>query len=69
MTSLAKSNKYLQDPAMREEAIIRNVVTSSAIDGIRVWPEQLQRKSKSTECTPKSECGEGSAPSLTRTRG
>jgi hypothetical protein len=66
MASLIKSNKYLRDPAMREEALIRNVVSSSSIDGIRVSPEQLQRKSKCAESTPETECGEGSAPSLTR---
>lgn len=34
--SLLESNPYLKDPAKREEAMARNIETSSAIEGIRV---------------------------------
>jgi len=33
---LSDTNPYLRDPAVRERLVIRSVVTSSAIDGIRV---------------------------------
>jgi len=33
---LSDANPYLRDPAVRERLVIRSVVTSSAIDGIRV---------------------------------
>lgn len=53
MTPLIRTNPYLSDPAMREIALRRNVVSSSAIDGIRVFqllqctnaPEQVSVKS------------------------
>lgn len=34
--SLLEMNPYLKDPAARNMALARNVVTSSAIEGIRV---------------------------------
>jgi len=33
---LSDTNPYLRDPAVRERMVIKSVVTSSAIDGIRV---------------------------------
>lgn len=33
---LSDTNRYLRDPAVRERMVIRSVVSSSAIDGIRV---------------------------------
>jgi len=35
-TKVSKTNPYLRDPAVREKMVIRSVVTSSAIEGIRV---------------------------------
>lgn len=32
---LSSANRFLRDPALRERAVVRNVATSSAIEGIR----------------------------------
>lgn len=34
-TKLSEANPYLRDPAVRERMVIKSVVTSSAIEGIR----------------------------------
>lgn len=34
-SKLSATNRYLRDPAQRERAVVRNVATSSAIEGIR----------------------------------
>jgi hypothetical protein len=34
-SKLSSTNRYLRDPAVRERAVLRNVATSSAIEGIR----------------------------------
>ena len=34
-SKLSSTNRYLRDPAVRERAVVRNVATSSAIEGIR----------------------------------
>ena len=34
-SKLSSANRYLRDPVMRERAVVRNVATSSAIEGIR----------------------------------
>jgi hypothetical protein len=34
-TKLSSTNPYLRDPTVRESMVIRSVVTSSAIEGIR----------------------------------
>ena len=34
-SKLPSTNRYLRDPAVRERAVVRNVATSSAIEGIR----------------------------------
>lgn len=34
-SKLSSTNRYLRDPALRERAVVRNVATSSAIEGIR----------------------------------
>lgn len=33
---LSETNPYLRDPAVRERMVIKSVITSSAIEGIRV---------------------------------
>jgi hypothetical protein len=46
-TKLSESNPYLRDRKVRERMVIKSVVTSSAIDGIRVsfeGPRQRTRK-------------------------
>lgn len=34
-SKLSSVNKYLRDPALRDRGVLRNVATSSAIEGIR----------------------------------
>ena len=34
-SKLSSTNRYLRDPVVRERAVVRNVATSSAIEGIR----------------------------------
>ena len=34
-SKLSSTNRHLRDPAVRERAVVRNVATSSAIEGIR----------------------------------
>ena len=42
--SLKETNPFLRDPKQYETALNANVITSSAIEGIRVTPAQLQKK-------------------------
>ncbi len=42
--SLKETNPYLKDLKQYENALINNVITSSAVEGIRVTPSQLQKK-------------------------
>ena len=41
--SLKETNPYLKNPKQYETALIANVITSSAVEGIRVTPSQLQK--------------------------
>ena len=34
-SKLSSANRYLRDPAVRERSVLKNVATSSAIEGIR----------------------------------
>ncbi len=34
-SKLSSANRYLRDPVLRERTVVRNVATSSAIEGIR----------------------------------
>ena len=34
-SKLSAANRYLRDPALRERTVLKNVATSSAIEGIR----------------------------------
>ena len=40
---LKETNPYLKDPLLREEMILRSVISSSAIEGIRPSKEDLAR--------------------------
>lgn len=42
--SLKETNPYLRDPRKYEASLVANVITSSAVEGIRVTPSQLQKK-------------------------
>ena len=42
--SLKETNPFLKDPKQYETALIANVITSSAVEGIRVTPSQLKKK-------------------------
>jgi hypothetical protein len=48
-TKLSSVNPYLRDPVARKSMVIRSVVTSSAIEGIRAV---FKRARRSTEKTP-----------------
>ncbi|HHT9116929.1 MAG TPA: hypothetical protein ACFYEL_10700 [Candidatus Wunengus californicus] len=41
--SLKETNPYLKDPLLREELILRSVISSSAVEGIRPSKEELAR--------------------------
>lgn len=41
---LIESNPYLKDPKKYETALIKNVITSSAVEDIRITPAQLLKK-------------------------
>ena len=49
--SLKETNPYLKDPKKYKAALIINVVTSSAVEGIRVTPAQLTKKSLKSQQT------------------
>ena len=40
---LRETNPYLKDPLLREELILRSVISSSAVEGIRPSKEELAR--------------------------
>ncbi len=42
--SLKETNPYLKDPKQYEYALIANVITSSAVEGIRITPSQLKKR-------------------------
>ncbi len=42
--SLKDTNPYLKDPKQYEAALIANVITSSAVEGIRIATAQLLKK-------------------------
>jgi len=42
-TKLSSVNPYLRDPATRKSMVIRSVVTSSAIEGIRAVFKQARK--------------------------
>ena len=41
--SLKETNPYLKDPLLREELILRSVISSSAVEGIRPSKEDMAR--------------------------
>lgn len=41
MKSLKETNPYLKDPKKYETALINNVITSSAVEGIHITPAKL----------------------------
>jgi len=43
--SLKETNPFLRDPKPYEAALVANIITSSAVEGIRVTPSQLKKKS------------------------
>lgn len=42
--SLKETNPYLKDPKKYEASLITNVITSSAVESIRIAPEKLLKK-------------------------
>jgi hypothetical protein len=52
---LSHTNIYLQDPQKRRQAVVRSVLSSSAVEGIRIDAhelEQLQRVSIHNDTAP-----------------
>lgn len=43
--SLKETNPYLKAPKQYEAALIKNVMTSSAVESIHITPEKLLKKS------------------------
>ena len=41
--SLKETNPYLKDPLLREEMILRSVISSSAVEGIRPSKKDIAR--------------------------
>ncbi len=41
--SLKETNPYLKDPLLREELILRSVISSSAVEGLRPSREDMAR--------------------------
>ena len=44
--SLIETNPYLKDPILSEELILRSVISSSAVEGIRPSKEDLAKLKK-----------------------
>lgn len=42
--SLKQTNPYLKDPKKYKSSLIKNVITSSAVEGIRITAAQLLKK-------------------------
>jgi hypothetical protein len=42
--SLKETNPYLKDPKKYRASLIKNVITSSAVEGIHITPAQLLKK-------------------------
>jgi len=41
---LIETNPYLKDPKKYQASLIKNVITSSAVEGIHITPAQLLKK-------------------------
>jgi hypothetical protein len=46
--SLKETNPYLKNPKQYEAALIKNVMTSSAVESIHITPEKLLKKRATT---------------------
>ncbi len=53
--SLLETNPYLKDPEMRKKLFRRHVISSSAIEGIHITEEDLERfrEERASKDTPK----------------
>jgi hypothetical protein len=57
MKPLSQTNVHLRDPEKRRQALLRSVLSSSAVEGIRLTPEevaQLQRTAAAAKTRPGS---------------
>lgn len=52
--SLLETNPYLKDPEMRKKLFRRSVISSSAIEGIHITEEDLQRFQEERASKPDS---------------
>ncbi|MEI6209808.1 MAG: hypothetical protein WCP20_23735 [Desulfuromonadales bacterium] len=46
--SLSQTNKFLLDPEKRRQALIRSVLSSSAVEGIKMTAQELVNLQQST---------------------
>jgi hypothetical protein len=46
---LKETNPYLKDSRKYEDALLTNVITSSAVENIRITPVLLKKKTKSSQ--------------------
>jgi len=49
--SLKETNPYLKDSKKYEASLVTNVITSSAVEGIRITPSQLLKKNLKSKRT------------------
>jgi hypothetical protein len=55
---LSKTNTYLRDTEKRRRALLRSVLSSSAVEGIQLTAEDVERaQSKAGPVTPRSGSG------------
>lgn len=56
--SLLETNPYLKDPEMRKKLMRRSIISSSAIEGIYITEEDLDRFEKEPERDTKKEASD-----------
>jgi len=49
---LSKTNAHLHDPEKRRQALLRSVLSSSAVDGIKLTEEALEDLLKKAKASP-----------------
>lgn len=53
--SLSQTNEYVRDPEKRQKALIRSVLSSSAVEGIKLTVQELtQLQKKAATFAPRS---------------
>lgn len=52
--ALSQTNKYLLDPEKRRQALLRSVLSSSAVEGIKLTAQELTQLQNNAVKTPRS---------------